>query len=162
MNYEISAPQFPASCRGRRNAPGRLTIGPGEAYPVRPVTIVVPFAAGGSTDVLARILSPHLAALLGQPVVIENVTGAGGMTGSARVAKSPPDGYQLVFGTQGTHAQNQSLYKNPLYNAATDFAPVVLVAELPPCSPRAGACLWPICSSSWPTPRRTRGTCNTA
>ena len=69
--------------------------------------------------------------ILGQQVIIENVGGAGGMTGSARVAKAPPDGYQFVLGNVGTHAQNQTLYKNPLYNAATDFAPVGLLVDLP-------------------------------
>ncbi len=69
--------------------------------------------------------------MLGQQVVIENVGGAGGMTGSARVAQSPPDGYTFVLGTVGTHAQGQTLYKKPLYNAATDFTPVALIAEVP-------------------------------
>jgi tripartite-type tricarboxylate transporter receptor subunit TctC len=69
--------------------------------------------------------------LLGQNVIVENITGAGGMTGSARVANATPDGYQFVLGTVGTHAQSQTLYKHPLYNSATDFTPVVLVAEIP-------------------------------
>ena len=80
---------------------------------------------------LARILNPHLSEILRQQVIIENVGGAGGMIGANRVAKAPPDGYQFVFGTAGTHAQNQALYKQPRYNAATDFAPVALIAELP-------------------------------
>jgi tripartite-type tricarboxylate transporter receptor subunit TctC len=69
--------------------------------------------------------------VLGQQVIVENVTGAGGMTGSDRVAKAEPDGYQFVLGSVGTHAQNQTLYKHPAYNAATDFAPVALIAETP-------------------------------
>ena len=100
-------------------------------WPARPVTMVVPFAAGGPADTVGRILAPRLSELLGQQVVIENVGGAGGMTGSDRVAKAAPDGYQLVLGNVGTHAANQTLYKSPLYNAATDFAPVMLVAETP-------------------------------
>jgi tripartite-type tricarboxylate transporter receptor subunit TctC len=100
-------------------------------WPTRPMTFVFPFAAGSSGDVLARLYAPHLSEILGRQVVIENVGGAGGMTGSARVAKAPPDGYQFVLGTAGTHAQNQTLYKNPLYNVATDFAPVGLVADQP-------------------------------
>jgi tripartite-type tricarboxylate transporter receptor subunit TctC len=100
-----------------------------EPWPVRPVTMVVPFAAGGSQDVFGRVLAPRLAELLGQPVVIENIGGAGGMTGTARVAKAAADGYQFVYGNIGTHAHNQTLYKHPLYNAATDFAPVALIAE---------------------------------
>lgn len=100
-------------------------------WPARPMTMVVPFSAGGGVDVLGRILAPQLSELLGQRVIVENVGGAGGMTGAARVAKAPPDGYQFVLGTVGTHAQNQSLYKNPLYNAGADFAPVALIAEVP-------------------------------
>jgi tripartite-type tricarboxylate transporter receptor subunit TctC len=100
-------------------------------WPTRPLTMVVPFAAGGAGDVVARILTPRLSEILGQPIVIENVGGAGGMTGAARVAKAPPDGYQLLLGSTGTHAHNQTLYKNPLYNAIKDFAPVALVAEQP-------------------------------
>jgi len=100
-------------------------------WPTRPVTMVVPFAAGGGADALGRVLAPRLSEVLGQQVIVENVGGAGGMSGAYRVAKAPPDGYQFVLGTSGTHAQNQSLYKTPLYNAATDFAPVALVAEQP-------------------------------
>jgi tripartite-type tricarboxylate transporter receptor subunit TctC len=100
-------------------------------YPNRPVTMIIPFAAGGPTDVLGRIVGARMGELLGQQVVIENVGGAGGMTGAARVAQSPPDGYTFVLGTVGTHAQGQSLYKKPLYNAATDFTPVALIAEVP-------------------------------
>ena len=80
---------------------------------------------------LARVFGPPIAERLGQPVIIENVGGAGGMIGSARVAKAPPDGYQFVLGTAGTHAANQTLYKHPLYDAATDFAPVTLLVEQP-------------------------------
>ena len=104
---------------------------PAQEWPSRPLTMVVPFAAGGGADLLGRILAPPLAELLGQPVTIENVGGGGGITGSLRVSRAAPDGYQLVLGTTGTHAQNQSLYKNPLYHAATDFTPVALVAEQP-------------------------------
>jgi tripartite-type tricarboxylate transporter receptor subunit TctC len=93
--------------------------------------MVVPFAAGGATDVLARVLGAQLSELLGQQIIVENIGGAGGMTGSARVAKAPPDGYQFVLGSAGTHAANQTLYKHPLYNAMTDFTPVMLVVEQP-------------------------------
>jgi tripartite-type tricarboxylate transporter receptor subunit TctC len=101
------------------------------AWPTAPVTMVVPFAAGGPMDTIGRILAPRLSELLGQQVVIENVGGAGGMTGTARVAKAASDGYQFVLGNIGTHAQNQTLYKHPLYDAAADFAPVALIAETP-------------------------------
>lgn len=100
-----------------------------QSWPTRPMTMVVPFAAGSSSDIVGRIVAPRLSELLGQQVVVENVGGAGGMTGANRVAKAAPDGYQFVLGTGGTHATNQTLYKNPQYNAATDFAPVALIVE---------------------------------
>ncbi len=93
--------------------------------------MVVPFAAGGPTDVVARLVTEKMAQILGQQIVIENIGGAGGMTGSNRVAKATPDGYQIVMGTVGTHAQNQTLYAKPAYNSAEDFAPVALLAEVP-------------------------------
>jgi tripartite-type tricarboxylate transporter receptor subunit TctC len=100
-------------------------------YPNRPVTMVIPFAAGGPTDVLGRVVAARMSENLGQQVVIENVGGGGGQTGSRRVADSRPDGYTMVLGTVGTHAQGQTLYKKPLYNAMTDFTPVGLLAEVP-------------------------------
>jgi tripartite-type tricarboxylate transporter receptor subunit TctC len=100
-------------------------------WPTHPITMVIPFAPGGAVDVMGRILAPRLGEVLGQQVIIENVAGAGGMSGAYRVAKATPDGYEVVLGSVGTHAQSQSLYKKPLYNAATDFAPVALIAELP-------------------------------
>jgi tripartite-type tricarboxylate transporter receptor subunit TctC len=101
-----------------------------QAWPSRPVTMVVPFAAGGGTDVLGRIIGRRLSEVLGQQVIIENIAGAGGMVGSARVVKAPPDGYQFVLGSRAD-AINQALYKNPLYNLRTDLAPVVLIADQP-------------------------------
>ena len=100
-----------------------------QSWPNRPLTMVAPFAAGGSTDAIARIVADGLSSQLGQPVIVENVGGAGGMTGANRVAKAAPDGYQFVLGNVGTHAQNQTLYKRPAYNAVTDFAPVVLITD---------------------------------
>jgi tripartite-type tricarboxylate transporter receptor subunit TctC len=100
-------------------------------WPTRPLTMVVPFAAGASSDILGRILAPRLADNLGKPVIVENIGGAGGMNGANRVAKAAPDGYQFVVGSTGTLAINQTLYKNPPYNAATDFAPVALIADQP-------------------------------
>jgi tripartite-type tricarboxylate transporter receptor subunit TctC len=102
-----------------------------QEWPTRPVTMVIPFAAGGPQDGIGRIVAQRMSEVLGQQVIIENVAGAGGMTGSDRVAKADPDGYQFVQGSVGTHAQNQTLYKHPAYNAATDFAPVALIAETP-------------------------------
>jgi tripartite-type tricarboxylate transporter receptor subunit TctC len=100
-----------------------------QAWPSRPMTMVVPFAAGGASDVIARVLAQGLRMELGQSVIVENIGGAGGMVGAGRVAKAAPDGYQMVLGNVGTHAQNQSLYKEPLYHALTDFAPVALVTD---------------------------------
>ena len=82
-----------------------------------------------STDAIARIVADGLSSQLHQPVIVENIAGAGGMTGANRVAKAVPDGYQFVLGNVGTHAQNQSLYKKPLYDAVTDFAPVALITD---------------------------------
>jgi tripartite-type tricarboxylate transporter receptor subunit TctC len=102
-----------------------------EEWPTRPVTMVVPFAAGGPADAVGRILASRVSEVLGQEVIVENIGGGGGMLGGARAAKAAPDGYQFVLGNMGTHAANQTLYKTPLYNAASDFAPVVLIAETP-------------------------------
>jgi len=102
-----------------------------QSYPAKPLTMVIPFAAGGPTDVLGRVMAQRMSEVLGQQVVVENVGGAGGMTGSKRVADAAPDGYTFVLGTVGTHAQGQSLYKKPLYNAINDFTPVALIAEVP-------------------------------
>ena len=100
-------------------------------FPNRPMTMVVPFAAGSGNDVLGRIIAPPLAEILRQSVIIENVAGAGGMTGGNRVAKAAPDGYTFGLGTVGSHAFNQTLYKRPLYHAANDFAPVTMIADQP-------------------------------
>jgi len=102
-----------------------------QAYPNKPMTMIIPFAAGGPTDVLGRVMAQRMSELLGQQVIVENVGGAGGMTGSKRVADAAPDGYTLVLGTVGTHAQSQTIYKKPLYHSVTDFTPVALVAEVP-------------------------------
>src|SRR5262249_12495436 len=98
-------------------------------WPTRPVTMVVPFAAGGPADAVGRMLAARVSEVLGQEVIVENIGGGGGMLGGARVARGAADGYQFVLGNMGTHAANQTLYKTPLYNAASDFAPVTLVAE---------------------------------
>jgi tripartite-type tricarboxylate transporter receptor subunit TctC len=102
-----------------------------QTYPTKPVTMIIPFAAGGPTDVLGRVMAQRMSEILGQQVVVENVGGAGGMTGSKRVADAAPDGYTFVLGTVGTHAQSQTMYKKPLYNSMTDFTPVALIAEVP-------------------------------
>src|SRR6202011_5511499 len=102
-----------------------------DEWPPRPVAMLVPFAAGGPADAVGRILASRVSQTLGQEVIVENIGGGGGMLGGSRIARAAPDGYQFVLGNMGTHAANQTLYKAPLYNAATDFAPVLLVAETP-------------------------------
>jgi tripartite-type tricarboxylate transporter receptor subunit TctC len=99
-------------------------------WPARPVTMVVPFAAGGPVDVLGRILAQYLTEVIGKQVVVDNVPGGGGMSGSLRVSQATPDGHTFVLGSIGTHALNQTLSKKPLYNAATDFAPTALIADV--------------------------------
>jgi tripartite-type tricarboxylate transporter receptor subunit TctC len=100
-------------------------------FPAKPVTMVIPFDAGGPTDVLGRVVGARMSEILRRPVMIENIGGGGGTTGSRRVADARPDGYTFVLGTVGTHAQAQNLYRKPLYNAVTAFAPVALLAEVP-------------------------------
>jgi tripartite-type tricarboxylate transporter receptor subunit TctC len=102
-----------------------------EDWPTRPLTMINPFAAGGPNDVVARVFAQRMGEILGQSIVIENIGGAGGMSGADRVAKAPPDGYTFLQGTVGTQAQNQTLFKTPAYNSMTDFAPVALVIEAP-------------------------------
>jgi tripartite-type tricarboxylate transporter receptor subunit TctC len=100
-------------------------------YPSRPITVVVPFSAGGSFDVVARIIAARMQEIAGQPVVVENVGGGGGTTGVKRVIAAEPDGYTVLFGTIGTHAYNQWIYKKRRYDAVADFTPVTLFSEQP-------------------------------
>lgn len=102
-----------------------------QTYPARPVTFVIPFAAGGPTDKVGRLVAGRLTEILGQQVRVDNVGGEGGQTGSKRVAEAAPDGYTILMGTVGTHAQSQTLHRTPPYNALTDFTPVALLAEVP-------------------------------
>src|SRR5882724_2171381 len=100
-------------------------------YPTQTVKIVVPFVAGGGVDVVARIITPRLGEELGQPVIIENRGGAGGMLGATAVAQAPPDGYTLLFGTGSTHGTNPSIYSRISYDPVRDFVPIVLVSSSP-------------------------------
>ena len=100
-----------------------------QTWPTRPVTMVVPFPAGGPVDLVGRIFSQHLSEMLGQQVIVENIGGAGGASGAQRVARAAPDGYTFLFGNQATHTFSQLLYKKPLYNAVSDFAPSTVVIE---------------------------------
>ena len=102
-----------------------------QIFPDRTLTMVIPFAAGGPTDVLGRVMAQRMGEILGQTVIVENIGGAGGMNGGKKVADAKPDGYTMLLGTVGTQAQGQTLYKHPLYNALTDFTPVALIADVP-------------------------------
>jgi len=123
-------PIFAAAFAAMLSLPAQAQTSPTQIWPTRPVTMVVPFAAGGPMDVVGRIMATSLSEQLGQQVIVENVGGGGGMTGATRVAKAAPDGSQFVLGNVGTHAVSQSLSKNPPYNVAADFAPVALIADL--------------------------------
>jgi tripartite-type tricarboxylate transporter receptor subunit TctC len=107
------------------------TAAQAQDWPMRPVTMVIAFAPGGPIDTLARNLQPYLSETLGQQVVIENVAGGGGATGSLRVANATADSHMFTLGSIGTHAIGQSMHKKPPYNAVTDFSPVMLVADAP-------------------------------
>jgi tripartite-type tricarboxylate transporter receptor subunit TctC len=98
-------------------------------WPARPVTVVVPFAAGGPIDIVARLIAPRMSELLGQQLVVDNTPGAGGMVGANRVARAAPDGYTFLLGNQATHTFSQFIYKKPLYNGTADFTPAGLLVS---------------------------------
>lgn len=100
-------------------------------FPTRPVTMIVPFAAGGPTDIIARLVAESMSKTLGQQVIIENVAGAGGTTGSTRASQAAADGYTILMGHMGTHGAAPGLYKNLKYNPSTDFTPIGLAAGTP-------------------------------
>jgi tripartite-type tricarboxylate transporter receptor subunit TctC len=100
-------------------------------YPSRSITLIVPFAAGGPTDVVSRIVGDHMSRTLGQTIVIENTLGAGGTTAGARAKDATPDGYTLITGHMGTHAASVALYPNLKYNPSTDFEPIGMIAGTP-------------------------------
>jgi tripartite-type tricarboxylate transporter receptor subunit TctC len=102
-----------------------------QAYPNRTITMVVPFAAGGPTDVIARIMADHMTRTLGQNVIVENSAGAGGTTASNRVSKSTPDGYTIMMGNLGTHSASVGLYPTLSYDPRTDFEPIMNAAGTP-------------------------------
>lgn len=116
-----------AGAAGGLVAPAALA----QTYPSKPITIVVPFAAGGTTDILARILGQYMTGALGQAVVIDNRAGAGGNVGGQAAARAPADGYTLFMGTVGTHAINASLYRKMPFDPVKDFAPLTRVAMVP-------------------------------
>ena len=105
--------------------------GAAQSYPTKPITMIVPFSAGGTTDILARIVGQALSTELGQSVIIDNRAGAGGNIGGQLAARAPADGYTLFMGTVGTHAINEALYKKMPFNPIKDFAPLSRVANVP-------------------------------
>jgi tripartite-type tricarboxylate transporter receptor subunit TctC len=129
---------------------GAIPTASAQDWPTRPITLVVPFAAGGPVDVAARLIAPRVGESLGQQIVIENMAGAGGMTGSNRVAKATPDGYLLVLGNAGTHAYNQSLYKRPLYIPRPSSRPPASCWRTPRCSSCARTFRRAACPNSSP------------
>jgi tripartite-type tricarboxylate transporter receptor subunit TctC len=110
---------------------GTTTLASQTAYPSRPITMIVAFAAGGSTDLIARVLAQRIGSILGQTVIVENKGGADGAIGTAAVVRATPDGYTIILSTTSTHVINPLLNKNITYHPATDFEPVSLVAQSP-------------------------------
>src|SRR5258706_4870713 len=96
--------------------PATARLAHAQAFPSRPMSMIVPFAAGGPQDVLGRLIAQRMSEILGQQIIIENIGGAGGVNGSKRVADAPPNGYTMGIGSVGTHAHNQTLYKRPVYD----------------------------------------------
>jgi tripartite-type tricarboxylate transporter receptor subunit TctC len=116
---------------GAAALPAISQIASAQTYPSRPITMIVPFAAGGGTDVTARIVSEHISRTLGQTIIIENIAGAGGTTGTTRAMRANPDGYTIEMGQMGTHATAVALYPNLAYKPDIDFAPIGLVMAVP-------------------------------
>jgi tripartite-type tricarboxylate transporter receptor subunit TctC len=128
---EIPRRQFLNLAAGAAALPATMRLASAQGYPTRPITLVVPFAAGGAFDVLARVLTPRLSEILQQQVIVENIGAAAGIVGTNRVAHAAADGYSVLLGTAGTHAYNPALYSKLPYDPAADFTAVGLVAEQP-------------------------------
>src|SRR5262245_13043021 len=116
---------------GATALPAVSRIARAQTYPARTITVIVPFAPGGSTDVVARIVAEHMSRTLGQQLIIENIVGAGGTTGSIRAMRANPDGYTIEMGHMGTHGASVAYYPNLAYKPDVDFAPIGLVIEQP-------------------------------
>jgi tripartite-type tricarboxylate transporter receptor subunit TctC len=108
-----------------------VETGSAQNYPTRPITMIVPFAAGGTTDVTARIVGEHMSRTLGQRIIVENIVGAGGTVGSTRAMRANPDGYTIEMGQMGTHAAAVALYPNLAYKPDVDFEPIGMVSAIP-------------------------------
>jgi tripartite-type tricarboxylate transporter receptor subunit TctC len=115
---------------GAAALPAVSRVARAQTYPARPITMIVPLAAGGGTDVVARVLAERMRGPLGQPIIIENVTGAEGSIGAGRVARARPDGYTITIGFLGSHVVNGAYYSLP-YDAINDFAPISLLVTFP-------------------------------
>src|SRR5262245_57969456 len=131
MAMNRSRRNFLLLAAGAAALPAGSRMSRAQAFPSRPMTMIVPFAAGGPQDVLGRLVAQRMSEILGQQIVVENIGGAGGINGSKRVADAVPNGYTMGIGSVGTHAHNQTLYKKPHYDASADFTPVALIAETP-------------------------------
>jgi putative tricarboxylic transport membrane protein len=123
--------QFLHLAAGAAALPAVSQVALAQAYPTRSVTMIVPFAAGGPSDVAARVVGEHMSRTLGQQFVVENVVGAGGTVGSLRTMRANPDGYTIQMGHMGTHAISVSLYPNLAYKPDADFEPIGIVVEQP-------------------------------
>src|SRR4030095_15693505 len=110
---------------------GPAGLAAAQDYPTKNITLIVPFAAGGPTDVISRIVGEHMSRTLGHQLIIENVVGAGGTTASTRAKRAAPDGYTLITGHMGTHAASVALYPKLQYDPRTDFEPIGLIAGTP-------------------------------
>jgi tripartite-type tricarboxylate transporter receptor subunit TctC len=123
--------QFLHLAAGAAALPAVARIARAQAYPARTITLIVPFPPGGSTDVAARIVADHMSRTLGQQLIVQNVSGAGGTTGSIRAMRADPDGYTILMGQMGTHAASVALYPNLAYKPDADFEPIGLVSAFP-------------------------------
>jgi tripartite-type tricarboxylate transporter receptor subunit TctC len=125
---KLARRQFLHLAAGAAASSTMLRVATAQTYPTRPITIVVPYAAGGPTDVVGRILAERMRAALGQAVIIENVTGANGTLGVGRVSRAAPDGYTISIGHWSTHVVNGALYQLQ-YDLLNDFEPISLIAS---------------------------------
>ena len=123
--------QFLHLAAGAATLPALSTIARAQAYPTRPITMIVPFAVGGTTDVTARIVGEHMSRTLGQQIIVENIVGAGGTVGSTRAMRANLDGYTIEMGQMGTHAAAVALYPNLAYKPDVDFEPIGMVSAIP-------------------------------
>jgi len=131
MKMKLPRRTFLRMAAGAVALPAITQIARAQAWPTRPIKMIAPFAAGGPSDVAARIVSDHMSRTLGQPIIIENIVGAGGTTASTRAMRAAPDGYTIEMGHMGTHAASVALYPNLAYKPDADFAPIGMVAGTP-------------------------------